>query len=35
MVFAKRLSGTITPTYRFQTGKYRAVFDWEGKKETL
>ena len=30
LLFAKRLSGSSTPAYRFQIGDYRVVFDWEG-----
>lgn len=30
LAFAKRLTGSKNPTYRFRVGDYRIVFDWEG-----
>lgn len=32
LIFAKRLAGISTPTYRFQIGDWRVIFDWEGNK---
>ena len=29
LVFARRLVGADTPTYRFRMGNYRDIFDWE------
>ncbi|MBL7130249.1 MAG: type II toxin-antitoxin system RelE/ParE family toxin [Candidatus Omnitrophica bacterium] len=30
--FAKRLTGTVEPCFRFQIGDYRVIFDWEKDK---
>lgn len=30
LAFAKRLTGSKNPAYRFRVGDYRIIFDWEG-----
>lgn len=32
LIFAKRLTGTAEPSYRFHIGDWRVIFDWEGNK---
>ncbi len=32
LIFAKRIVGDESPSYRFQAGDYRVIFDWEEKK---
>lgn len=31
LIYADRLAGTQTPTFRFRVGDYRVIFDWEGE----
>ena len=30
LTFAKRLVGTSRPSFRYQVGDYRIIFEWEG-----
>ena len=32
LAFAKRIVGSPVPSYRFQIGDYRVIFDWKGDR---
>ena len=35
LAFAKRIVGSPVPSYRFQIGDYRVIFDWEADRILL